>query len=125
MDFCTIVSFSNDLFLHFCMIVRSMDHSKYDCFVCCIMSHGGEGDVIAAYDDTYAFRHEIRDKFTTDKCPSLAGKPKIFIIQVSIKYDDVSTYIFLILYGHLLSHAAEAKRAKRSNVGQRRTTVIQ
>lgn len=55
------------------------DHSDADCFVCVLLSHG-EPDVIFGYDDQVQLT-SIFQKFQGKNCPSLAGKPKIFIIQ--------------------------------------------
>ncbi|NXP05549.1 CASP6 protein, partial [Thinocorus orbignyianus] len=55
------------------------DHSNADCFVCVFLSHG-ENDHIYAYDAQIKIE-TITDMFKGDKCQSLAGKPKIFIIQ--------------------------------------------
>lgn len=56
------------------------DHSNADCFVCVFLSHG-EDDHIYAYDDKIKIQ-TMTDMFRGDKCQSLVGKPKIFIIQV-------------------------------------------
>ncbi|NWV68250.1 CASP6 protein, partial [Malurus elegans] len=64
------------------------DHSNADCFVCVLLSHG-EDDHIYAYDDKIKIQ-TITDMFRGDKCQSLVGKPKIFIIQAcrGDKHDD-------------------------------------
>ncbi|NXQ23023.1 CASP6 protein, partial [Peucedramus taeniatus] len=55
------------------------DHSNADCFVCVFLSHG-EDDHIYARDDKIEIQ-TMTDMFRGDKCQSLVGKPKIFIIQ--------------------------------------------
>lgn len=45
------------------------------------LSHG-ENDHIYTYDDKISVQ-DITSQFKGDKCKSLVGKPKIFIIQVS------------------------------------------
>ncbi|NWR98030.1 CASP6 protein, partial [Motacilla alba] len=55
------------------------DHSDADCFVCVFLSHG-EDDHIYAHDDKIKIQ-TMTDMFRGDKCQSLVGKPKIFIIQ--------------------------------------------
>ncbi|NWW46533.1 CASP6 protein, partial [Pedionomus torquatus] len=64
------------------------DHSNADCFVCVFLSHG-ENDHIYAYDAQIKIE-TMTDMFKGDKCQSLAGKPKIFIIQAcrGDKHDD-------------------------------------
>ncbi|KAG7461762.1 hypothetical protein MATL_G00194560 [Megalops atlanticus] len=55
------------------------DHSDADCFVCVFLSHG-ENDYIYASDEKISIQ-EITALYKGDKCRSLVGKPKIFIIQ--------------------------------------------
>ncbi|XP_008836995.1 caspase-8 [Nannospalax galili] len=59
---------------------QSMDHSNKDCFICCILSHGDKG-IVYGTDGQEASIYELTSYFTGSKCPSLAGKPKIFFIQ--------------------------------------------
>lgn len=51
------------------------------CFVCCILTHGGNGDLLWARDAAYHL-DDIVQEFTAKRCPALAGKPKVFIVQV-------------------------------------------
>ena len=55
------------------------DHSEADCFVCVLLSHG-EPDVIFGHDGKVELV-DIFQKFDGIHCPTLVGKPKIFIIQ--------------------------------------------
>lgn len=64
------------------------DHSDADCFLCVFLSHGDDGIIFGSdgdYDkeDTQIPLQELFDLFRGDRCPSLVGKPKIFIVQVS------------------------------------------
>jgi len=62
--------------------VAKEDHSDADCLLVTVLTHGAESNLLAAYD----FHYDVETlwlPFTADKCLSLAGKPKIFIIQVS------------------------------------------
>ncbi|CDS37385.1 caspase 3 apoptosis cysteine peptidase [Echinococcus multilocularis] len=59
--------------------VRSQNHSKYDSFACVILSHGAEG-IVYASDGTINVDRLI-GYFRSDRCPTLAGKPKMFFIQ--------------------------------------------
>jgi len=56
------------------------DFSRYDCFVCVILSHGSK-DGIYGTDDKVINLDAITSLFRRDECPSLEGKPKIFLIQ--------------------------------------------
>ncbi|XP_069782763.1 caspase-6-like isoform X2 [Narcine bancroftii] len=68
--------------------VATLDHSDADCFLCVFLSHG-ENNHIFAYDAKINLQ-EITARFRGDKCSSLVGKPKIFIIQAcrGDKHDD-------------------------------------
>lgn len=57
-----------------------MDHNNKDCFICCILSHGDEG-IVYGTDGQKVSIFELTSYFTGSKCPSLAGKPKVFFIQ--------------------------------------------
>nr|XP_019597553.1 PREDICTED: caspase-6 isoform X2 [Rhinolophus sinicus] len=54
-------------------------HVDADCFLCVFLSHG-EGSHIYAYDAKIEIQ-TLTGLFKGDKCQSLVGKPKIFIIQ--------------------------------------------
>lgn len=56
------------------------DYSKFDCFVCVILSHGSK-DGINGTDDELIKVEAITSLFRRDECPSLEGKPKVFLIQ--------------------------------------------
>ena len=56
------------------------DFGRYDCFVCVILSHGSK-DGIYGTDDNLINIEAITSCFRRNECPSLEGKPKIFLIQ--------------------------------------------
>ncbi|TFK00064.1 dual specificity protein phosphatase 4 [Platysternon megacephalum] len=68
--------------------VSTDNHSDADCFVCVFLSHG-EDNHVYAYDAKIKVQ-TVTHMFRGDKCPSLVGKPKIFIIQAcrGDKHDD-------------------------------------
>ncbi|XP_032640525.1 caspase-6 isoform X4 [Chelonoidis abingdonii] len=68
--------------------VSKDNHSDADCFVCVFLSHG-EDNHVYAYDAKIKVQ-TVTNMFRGDKCPSLVGKPKIFIIQAcrGDKHDD-------------------------------------
>nr|XP_055070130.1 caspase-8-like [Misgurnus anguillicaudatus]XP_055070131.1 caspase-8-like [Misgurnus anguillicaudatus] len=51
-----------------------------DCFICCLLSHGSKEGVYGI-DGAVVSVDEIREPFNGINCKSLAGKPKLFIIQ--------------------------------------------
>ncbi|KZC09894.1 PREDICTED: caspase-1-like [Dufourea novaeangliae] len=59
--------------------VASMDHSQHDCLIVAVLSHGELG-LLYAHDTSYK-PDSIWGHFMADKCPTLAGKPKLFFIQ--------------------------------------------
>ncbi|XP_025790859.1 caspase-8 [Puma concolor] len=78
-----IVNFKDSTAKTICEVLKSyqrMDHNNKDCFICCILSHGDKG-IIYGSDGQEAPIYELTSYFTGSKCPSLAGKPKIFFIQ--------------------------------------------
>lgn len=57
------------------------DHNDHDCILVSIITHGVK-DLVYAADKPYKL-DTIWDAFTGDCCSTLAGKPKIFIVQAS------------------------------------------
>ena len=68
-------------FLRIINEVRELDHTAYDAFVCCIMSHGYLGHIRTADGQSVPILEDIAHAFYPDNCPTLTGKPKIFFIQ--------------------------------------------
>lgn len=60
-------------------LVSEKDHSKSDCIVIVILTHGEKGQILS-HDDAYDIT-QVTSYFTDEACPSLKGKPKIFLIQ--------------------------------------------
>lgn len=56
-----------------------MDHSNNDCLAITILTHGSYGTLSSRDSDYYI--EQITSRFTDDKCPTLAGKPRLFFIQ--------------------------------------------
>jgi hypothetical protein len=61
-------------------LAAQTDHSDCDCFVLAVLSHGKMGKIYAR-DRVYK-REILWTHFTDDKCPTLAGKPKLLFLQV-------------------------------------------
>lgn len=62
--------------------VAQKNHSDCDCVWITFITHGEDGDRFYA-KDTHFNIQMMWNNFTADKCPTLAGKPKIFVIQSS------------------------------------------
>uniref|UniRef100_A0A0P4W7R0 Caspase family p20 domain-containing protein n=1 Tax=Scylla olivacea TaxID=85551 RepID=A0A0P4W7R0_SCYOL len=63
--------------------VSSENHHNSDCLVVVFMSHGNVNNnkEFLCTRDFKVDTEELWKNFTADKCPSLAGKPKLFFIQ--------------------------------------------
>ncbi|XP_022658140.1 caspase-3-like isoform X2 [Varroa jacobsoni] len=59
--------------------LSTFDHTRYSSFVLCVLSHGDRG-FIYGHDGKLLLK-EVLEAFSPDRCPSLKGKPKLFIIQ--------------------------------------------
>ena len=57
-----------------------MDH-KGRAFILILLSHGGEGDVVYGTDGGEVEVERLEQLFYTTSCPSLAGVPKVFLID--------------------------------------------
>ena len=60
--------------------MATTDHIGNDCFLFSILSHGDDGCVYGT-DGTVEISSLV-NLFRGDNCPSLVGKPKIFLFQV-------------------------------------------
>ncbi|KAK7113279.1 uncharacterized protein [Littorina saxatilis] len=60
--------------------IANKDHSRFDCFVCCILSHGVEGSVYGTNGMTVPVK-DMTGPLRAQACPGLAGKPKLFFVQ--------------------------------------------
>ena len=56
------------------------DHSRYDCFVLWLMSHG-EKDFVYGTDGEKIKLDKVRELFSNSSCSSLDGKPKVVFTQ--------------------------------------------
>ena len=74
--------------------VRASCHDHIDGFVLCIMTTG-ECERIRDIDGKTISLDELRRYFNDDNCPTLKGKPRIFIVETcqdGIKSSD-GTYV--------------------------------
>ena len=61
-------------------VAHNVDHKDYDCLVCCILSHGVLNHLYGTNGRLVAIR-DLTGVFQSNRCPSLAGKPKLFFLQ--------------------------------------------
>jgi caspase 7 len=59
--------------------ISTLDHKDYDCLLIAILSHGELGFLYSR--DSHYKLDEVTGNFTADRCPSLAGKPKVKILN--------------------------------------------
>ena len=55
--------------------VAGMDHSKYDCLIVTILTHGDYGDVLYGTTGQGIVIQEVIETFSGTRCPTLIGKP--------------------------------------------------
>ncbi len=60
--------------------VRYMNHTAFDSFICCILSHGKEGHIYSS-DGEKVSLNAITAELNGRNCASLAQKPKMFFVQ--------------------------------------------
>ena len=61
--------------------MKARDHSGYDSFVCCLLTHGADGGFIYGSDSEKLELNGLISKLNAANCKSLYGKPKLFFIQ--------------------------------------------
>ena len=60
--------------------VAKMDHADADCLFVAVFTHGEKNGTVHARDTAYNFS-SIWGEFVGRRCVSLAGKPKVFLVQ--------------------------------------------
>ena len=72
----------NPTYTEICQKLKSIQKLKnLSCLALFILTHGEENGVLASYDGTYTLNKHIVTELLPEKCPSLAGKPKLIFIQ--------------------------------------------
>ncbi|KAL1518296.1 hypothetical protein ABEB36_001938 [Hypothenemus hampei] len=61
-------------------IVSKMDHTDNDCLIVAILTHGKTMGRLFASDTDYTTA-ELFDSLSNLRCPTMAGKPKLFFLQ--------------------------------------------
>ncbi|XP_035762711.1 CASP8 and FADD-like apoptosis regulator isoform X2 [Neolamprologus brichardi] len=73
---------SDEVFSALENILDKMEKLRNDSFVCCIISRGTESQLWGTDSTGNGFStNEVRRLFNANRCPLLAGKPKLFFIQ--------------------------------------------
>lgn len=68
-------------------------------FFLIISSHGGSGDVVYGTDGATVKVQKLKKRFFATKCPSLAGIPKIFVIDACRGYEEERSKFFKSKFG--------------------------
>lgn len=79
----------------------NIDHTEYDSFVCCVLSHGAQGHIYGT-DGRLVSITDMTGPFKSVVCPSLAGKPKMFFIQACQGREKQEGRCFVIMNTSLL-----------------------
>ena len=72
------------------------EHKESEMCVVIFMSHGNK-DFITSRDGIKVSLSSLLDKFTKTNCPSLIGKPKVFIIQ-ACRFVTQSIIIYSLMF---------------------------
>ena len=91
------------------------NHRDFDAFVLILMSHGGHQDQIFGVDGRETTVKNLMVEFQANKCPSLSGKPKVFIIQTCRGLNDNTTQTFLSSIGSTNSQPVASTPAQVEN----------
>ena len=75
--------------------IRRRDHSMYDSFVCCILSHGTDGCIYGS-DSEPLLLDDITSQLHRERCQSLDTKPKLFFLQACRKQTHKPVYVATI-----------------------------
>ncbi|KAK7471423.1 hypothetical protein BaRGS_00035911, partial [Batillaria attramentaria] len=88
-----------------------LDHAKYDCFVCCILSHGDDGVVYGSNGKAVDIK-DLMAPFRTQSCPSLAGHTTVQTdsMRKKEKVQIPNDADFLLGYSTVSGHVAYRDR---------------
>ena len=78
-------------------VAHNIDHKDYDCFVCCILSHGVLSHLYGTNGRLVPIK-DLTSVFQTNRCPSLAGKPKLFFLQACQGRDKMAGNLSFNIY---------------------------
>ena len=83
--------------------ISERDFTNDSCFMMVFLSHGKRDQVLMKKGQLH-IEDDILNHFRGDKCPSLSGKPKIFLFQVTLvqKLEQSTTLMHLMSNEHLL-----------------------
>ena len=71
-------------------MASSVDHSKSDCFLCVVMSHGNEDKIVTSDNKLMSFEEIMAP---IKQCSSLSDKPKLFFFQACRGENEIKKHI--------------------------------
>nr|XP_055036454.1 caspase 21, apoptosis-related cysteine peptidase isoform X2 [Misgurnus anguillicaudatus] len=84
---CVFETYKNHKNIGKCLIISNEhfnvskeNHTDMSCFVCVLMSHGEEGTILGSDQCSIPVK-TLTMTMTSDLCPTLKGKPKLFFLQ--------------------------------------------
>ena len=80
--------------------MKNKNHKDADCLCVVVLTHGSDG-YLWARDKSYEVK-QLWEPFTANNCPTLAEKPKTFIIQV--RFSNFYMYLSIKKNGKVLMY---------------------
>lgn len=106
------------------VVVSKENFSDADCLCIIVLTHGHIGDRIFAKDYPYRFE-DLWTPFTANRCPTLAGKPKLFFIQVCVTILFIQCTMSIFFKFKFLQHVCTFLGLQRRNGGLSRHASFQ
>ena len=76
---------------------NSFEDYVSNCAVVVVLSHGKNGNILAADDKEMAVENDIMGRFNNKDCPALKGKPKFFLLHTILDEEEEEPYKRLYL----------------------------
>lgn len=70
--------------------LQTTEEDSLSCLALFILTHGEENGILHSFDKPYRLDRSVVGELLPEKCPALAGKPKLIFIQVGSRLSVVS-----------------------------------
>ena len=90
-----------DFVLSVLEFANSFDDNNFNCAVVVILSHGKNGNILAAEEREMAVENDIIGRFNNKDCPALKGKPKFFLLNTILDEEKEIPFKRLYLRRHV------------------------
>lgn len=87
-----------------CVSVSKENHTDNSCFVCVLMSHGEEGTILGS-DERWLPVKTLTSLMTSDLCPSLRDKPKLFFLQVAVIWKTHWAFVYCLTINFFITYS--------------------